>query len=464
MTIWKPNIKQFSGPRYKALAEAIAGDIKLGVLKPEQRLPTHRALAEVLGVTVGTITRGYAEAERRELVVARVGSGTFVRSGKVEDFGFEIPEQQQQEGVIDLRFSMTLPGQEEEFLADSLLRLSQNQDFLRGMLSYQPESGMLRHREAASRWLHLMGIDVTASQVQLCIGGQHGISMTLQAITRPGDTVLSEGLTYPGFISIARQLHLRHLGLPMDDFGIIPAQLELLCQQFQPRVLYCTPTLHNPTSVTMPLERRREILAICRKYDLYLIEDEVQAALPLDRPPAMVLLDPERVIHVSSYSKSLAGGLRVGFLVAPESLQHKIANAIRSNCWMPPPLMAEIASDWIFSGKAQQLMTQRRKEIDLRYQLVTKVFEGLDYQHGMGGYNVWLLLPEPWRAGEFMQQAEQNGVLVKASEIFTVGRFPAPHGVRIGISSPASLQTLEKGLRILRQTLEEEPMIWQTVV
>lgn len=463
MTIWKPKLEKYPGPRYKALAEALADDIAKGRLTEGQQLPTHRALAEDLGVTVGTITRGFAEAERRNLITARVGSGTFVANGRGGNQEFKIHEQNGDQ-VIDFSLAFAPFVTEEIELQQTLRELAENPILLRNLLSYYPETGMIRHREAIVQWLAENGIEAAPDHIVICNGGQNGIGITLQALAKPGDRILAEGLTYPGFINVARQQAMRITGIPMDDNGILPDQLDTICRQYNPGILYCTPTLHNPTSITFTEERRHEIIEIAEKRDLLILEDAVPACLQSDQPPALVSLAPEKVIHIGSFSKTFAGGLRVGYILGPPPLLQKIRTAFRADCWMAPPLMVEITSQWIENGTGQNLLSSKRQELRERQEIVDDVFTGLNYQNQIDSLYAWLWLPEPWSADDFALQVEKNGVLVKPSATFTAGRYPAPHGIRICISSPQTRDEVKTGLEIIRATLDEKPDIWQSVI
>ncbi|MCW7556097.1 PLP-dependent aminotransferase family protein [Endozoicomonas gorgoniicola] len=454
---WQPSLSRFSGPKYKALADAIEVAITEGRLNNGERLPTHRALADQLGVTIGTITRGYAEAERRRLVVARVGSGTFVLGKTWENRDFSIPvSKKAEDDVIDLTLSLTVPARKEQVLAKTLLTLAQNGSSLSELLDYHPETGLPRHRQAIVRWLRYHGMEADAENILITSGGQHATVMTLQGLLHHNDTVASDELTYPGFINATRQLQLKHLGLPMDDDGLIPSGLEACCQQHRPRLLYLMPSLQNPTASVMPLKRRQEIIAISKRYNLLIIEDDVQFISPENRLPSLYSLAPEQVIYVSSFAKHLAGGLRVGFIVSPVDLHHKIAMALRSNCWITPPLMAEVAREWIDSGEAWQLIAWQREEISQRRQLLQEILSDFDVVSQPHSFHGWLKLPAPWRAETFVRHMDDKGVKLLPSELFAVGSTAAPQAVRLCISTPDSREKLRTALERIKDALSYE--------
>ncbi|HXH04200.1 MAG TPA: PLP-dependent aminotransferase family protein [Candidatus Competibacteraceae bacterium] len=464
MSIWIPDLSAHPGPRYRALALAIEAAVKSGELSPGTKLPPHRILADALGVTVGTVARGYAEAERRHLVSAQVGSGTYVRAPAMPQASFRIAaEEREQDSVLDLSLSLVVPSPREHDLAALLRELADDRLALREALDYQPEGGPRRQRELAAHWLRARGVEADPARVLLCNGGQHGITLALQALTRPGDLVCAEGLSYPGFIAAARQLHLRTLPAPIDEHGLLPEPLDALCRQYQPRLLYCMPGLHNPTCVTTPEARRREIAAIAERHGLWLVEDDVQSGHGEPIAPPLAALAAQRTLHIHSAAKLLAGGLRVGFLTVPATLLERVRTVLRSHCWMAPPLMMEVASRWLASPRGQARLEWQRQELRARQALAAEYLTGYDYRAHAEGFNLWLLLPEPWRSGPFVARLLSRGVRVQPAETFAVGRYPAPQAIRLCLSSAPSRERLAEGLAVIRATLAEEPALESAV-
>lgn len=463
MTIWHPKLENYQGPRYKALAEAIADDIKAGLLKPEQKLPTHRFLAELLGVTVGTVTRGYAEAEKRELVVARMGSGTFV-GGKKTGMSDYLSSLNQQEGQIDLSLSITLNHGQELELAAILSELGRAPGIIQALINYQYQAGTIRHRSILANWLRSFGVETDHERLVICNGGQNAIQTILMALTRAGDRVVSDSLTYPGFTHLARQHRLRHFGVEMDESGLIPSSLEEACQKHQPKLLYCMPNLQNPTSSTLSETRRLEIVELARRYDFYIIEDQVQGIFQTNPPKPLYGNDPERVFFTGSFSKIFAGGLRIGFIVVPQHLLNTTISALYLDCLFAPPLMAEVVCHAIETGRLDQMLQVKRAEIAARQALVDSIFSGYKYLSSPESPHTWLILPEPWQADEFLLELQKKGVLVKATNSFTSIASPQSNGIRICLTAPQQRDQVEKGLRIIRNTLDRHPGVWQSIM
>ncbi len=452
---WLENFPSGSGPKYMAIADAIEQAIKNGSLNSGDKLPTHRWLADVLNVTIGTITRGYAEAERRRLITARVGSGTFV-TGKIwQQAQFNVP-QEPESAVIDMSLTLQVPAPREDILAETLQTIASDSQRMASLLDYLPEIGLERHRNIIAQWLTTLSIDVSPDNILITNGGQHGNMMALQAATRPGDTIVSESLTYPGFINAARQWQTHHIGLPMDEQGLIPEALEQCCQQYRPKLLYLMPSLQNPTAIIMPLERRERIIEIARRHKLLILEDDVQFVDSNKRLASLYSLAPDLVIYSSSFSKTLSGGLRIGYLCYPSHLRERLVMAMRSDCWVPPPLMAEVASEWIESGVAEQLIRWQTEAIARRQELMKHYLKGMDIQAQTYSFHGWLKLPEPWRAETFVRQLQNKGVKVLQSELFAVGSSAVPQAVRLCISSPDSDNKVQFALETIRDMLAVE--------
>ncbi|MBV0931890.1 aminotransferase-like domain-containing protein [Marinobacterium weihaiense] len=456
---WLPDLEQASGPRYKALVELMAADIALGVLEPGARLPPQRLLADALGVTVGTITRAYREAERRGLVEARVGSGTRVRSQTDNRPHFHHLTRAGDDS-IDLSLSIPIPTfRREQQLALSLQQIATQPQAINTALSYQPEQGCLDQRQQLCRWLETQGLALSPEELILTEGGQHADFLALQALIKPGEAVASAALTYPGMIAAARQLGLKHLGVGTDAEGIRPDLLERLCQQQRIRLLYLMPEYNNPTGHSMSEARRQAIVEVARRHDMLLLEDGVQFVPPQARGTPMHELAPERAMYIFSVSKLLAGGLRFGALRAPANLLPQLRAALRAQCWSSPALMGAVTCQWLTSGEADELLAWQWDEIRHRQALVRELLAPYEVSAHACGFHAWLRLPEGRRAAEFVQLADTQGVTLIAAEPFCVGSQPAPQAVRLCVTPPPTREALAEGLKRVRRLLDDEPPV-----
>jgi DNA-binding transcriptional MocR family regulator len=448
VTIWSPGRTERRGPRYLAIVQALAEDVARGTLSEGQRLPTHRELAEQLGVTVGTISRAYAEAARRGLITGEVGRGTFVRRTFAD-------ASRVGEGLIDL--SQNHPADpsahpQRAALLATLGELTSHGELGR-LLDYPAAGGNADDRAAGAEWIARTGVTAGADEVLLCTGSQHGLTVVLATLLGPGDLLLAEELTYAGLKPVAGLLHFHLKGLSIDRDGLLPDALAAACREGGAKALYLIPTLHNPTAAVMPESRRLEIVAIAREHGLAIVEDDVHGLLPESRPRPLAALAPERTYYLTSTSKTLAPGLRIAYVKAPPAMVGRLAGSLRATTWAITPLTAAIASAWIRDGTADALVAARRTEARARQALAREKLADIAYDTQPEAYYLWLRLPEPWRGDDFVAEARSRGVLLTGADAFAVGRGPVPHAVRLCTGAARSREALGRGLDIVGELL-----------
>ena len=456
MTIWIPSLELDSrSARYRQIATAIGDAIDQGRLAAGDRLPPQRTLADALGVTVGTITRAYAEAQQQGWVMSRVGSGTYVRDTDSHEPPFSVHVADDQSDVIDLSLSFAPPHPwRDECLRDALVEVSQDPAAIAMAAAYQPDIGTTAHRQALSQWLAALGFPLH-EVLAVTQGGQHGLDLCLRALTRPGDHVAADALTYPGFNAASRHAHLRPMAIPLDEHGLDTDALEQRCRRQAPRLIYVTPDQNNPTSAVMSSERRQRLAELAERYDFWVVEDAVQYVPAAHRGPSLVSLVPHRTLQIFSTSKILSGGLRVGTLQMPATLRERIGSLMRAQSWMCPPLMAEVACRWIDSPRYTTLLAWQEQELAARQRLAQSTLADLEPRSLPYGANFWLPLPEGRRASEVQTLLQREGVLVATPEPFCSGSDPAPQAIRLCVGAAISRARLTTALTTLRRVLDE---------
>ena len=452
MTRWTPELPQGGEPKYQALVAALLNDIQSGLLPEGARLPPQRELADRLGVAIGTVSRAYAMAERRGIVSGEVGRGTFVRRRAVQEAADDVDDPE----LIDLSRGRLVRDARDPGLAHTLESIAREADLNQLAEVYQPPAGMARHRQAGSAWIARAGLSVDAGRVVITNGAQHGAAMVLAALTRPGDLVLCEEVTYPGIAALAGLLHLKLRGLPLDADGLRPDAFEEACRSSAPRALFCMSTLQNPTGVTMPTGRRQELGAIAAAHDVAVLEDDVNGFLPPQPIPPIASFAPEHTFYITGTSKSLAPGLRIGYVVPPANRLQQVISTIEATTWFTAPLSAEVVTHWIESGEADAIASWKRSETAARHALALRIL-GRWLPKSPVSFHLWLPLPEPWRSESFVAQARSRGVVVNSAEEFLVGREGTPHAVRVCLGATLSRGRLEEGLRRLAELLDSSP-------
>ncbi|MFJ6495018.1 PLP-dependent aminotransferase family protein [Streptomyces virginiae] len=438
--------------RYKTLVDALASDIRTGRLAAGVRLPTHRGLAAREGIAVVTATRVYAQLEAMGLVSREQGRGTFVRDIAVPA-GHGIDQQVVATDAVDLTFNFpSLPGQA-DLLRQALREVATSGD-LDSLLRYQPHRGRPQDRASIARHLRRRGITTDADRILIVNGAQQGLAITVIAALKAGDVVAVDALTYPGFKVLAHALQLGLEPIPTTTDGPNLDALEKLCATRPVRAIYTMPTLHNPLGWVMPARDRTRLIKIARQYGSLIIEDAAYAFLAEDPPPPLAATAPDITVYVSGLSKSVATGLRVGFVVAPPSAVPSLERAIRVTTWNTPALTTAIACRWLDDGTVDRLEAQKREDAKARQSLARQELAGLPLIGHPSSYFTWLTLPDGARADRLTATLARRHISVTTAEPFTTSTH-TPQAIRLALAS-TDLDRLQSTLHTVRQAAVED--------
>lgn len=262
---------------------------------------------------------------------------------------------------------------------------------------------------------------------------------------QPGDILAIDALTYPGMKALA-QLHRLDLAPipPRVGSGLDLERLDALCRRRPVRALYTMPTLHNPLGWVMSEPDRMRLAELAERYDFLIIEDGAYAFLAEPAPKPVFTHAPDRTVYVSGLSKSVASGLRVGFVAAPERLMPALERAIRVSTWNTPSLTVALACQWIDSGIVDTLEDRKRKDARHRQMLARRILRGGSIIAHPTSYYLWLEMPDDLRADRVAADLERDGVLVTTAEPFSTTPN-TPHALRLAIGS-LSLDALADAL------------------
>lgn len=435
--------------RYKSIVDDIASRIRCGALAPGAQLPPVRVLMKQHGVALATAARVYDELEAIGLVVGETGRGTFVRDTSLPR-GLGLEQHPARFGAVDLTFNYpSLPGQA-ELLRDGLRSIAASGD-LDALLHSAPQGGRPHERQSVARHLRNRGIRVPGSQVLIVNGAQQGLAVTVMGLLKPGDVVAVDALTYPGMKTLALLYRLDLEPLPATAAGPDLDALAALCKRRPVRAVYTMPTMHNPLGYVMAEAERRRLAALAERHDLLIVEDGAYAFLAEPAPKPVFTFAPDRTVYVSGLSKSVASGLRVGFVAAPGHLVPALERAIRVSTWNTPSLTVALGCLWIESGTVDDLEDRKRKDARRRQSLARRILRGCAVVAHPSSYYLWLELPEDLRADRVAAGLEREGVLVTTAEPFTVTPH-VPHALRLAIGS-ISTEALEDALRKVRRAV-----------
>jgi DNA-binding transcriptional MocR family regulator len=451
---WTPWIADATRPKYLALVQALETDIQNGALQDGDRLPPQREIAEALGVTIATITKAFREAIQRGIVTARTGSGTFVRIG---GNGIDATEPS-----FDLSLNNVPSRPAKPFLDEALHEIGSRRSS-ETLCCYTPASGTDQQRANMAKWLRRRGLTAPSSDVLLTHGGQHGLAACFSALTQPGDTVLCERWTYTGIRRLAEMYSVKIEGVAMDAEGLVPDQLARKFASTSAKLLICTASVQNPTTASMSAERRRAIVALCQKHSATMVEDDIYGALSSDETPPLAALAPQSVIHISSLSKCLAPGIRLGAILAPEKYQSSLREALVTLQWTGPTLWAELFGIMLENGSAERCVIANQKEALKRLELYTAVMRAKPSTR-LASYHVWQAVPSSWQLDNLVSELLAVGVRVSPAHHFATQE---DHGndrwIRICLGGGDNIDALKSQLTKLHSVLTSKPKFSTTI-
>ncbi len=455
MTDWIPTTGDGAGPRYLQIVAAIEQDIAGGALPPGTRLLPHRDMAERLGLSVGTVSKAYDEAEKRGLVSGEVGRGTFVlrrmSSSKPAD---------SEDRTRRLNLALNAPPStgEDAVISDALLAITAD-GAVKDLLPYLPHAGSERHRTIMAEWLSRHAMPATAGTLFVTHGAQHAISIALGLLAKAGDTALAENLTYSGMRALANHEGYRLRGVPMDEHGLVPELLDRAFTETGARVIYCMPTLQTPTGSVMPPQRRDEIINIVSKHDAFLVEDDAYGFLCDPPMPPLSARMPERSFYIVSFAKCLTPGLRIGAMVAPPAFRDRCINGLRSTGWMAAPLMAEVIARLIENGKLEQQIALKRGAAARRQALAQDILgDRIRVSSETPAFHAWLPMPAGRTTAPLIMQAAMAGITIATPDALQ-SFDPMSNGVRLCLGAPTSDADVDFALRTIRGILDSAESI-----
>lgn len=462
MTNWLPDLTIGTGPIYLRLADRIEDAVLSGQLPAGAKLPPQRNIAYDLGLTVGTISRAYALVHERGLVSGEVGRGTYVldRDREKPKNGTDPVStalagtrlQNAEPGVLRFDSASAPDTGQTAIVADIVNAVMQtNPSEIASYTRTFPQSWS----EAGKRWLSRAGFEPPVECIVPTIGAHAAVVAILSVVTVPGDRVAFEPFTYSQVSRAAGLTGRRAVLAESDSDGLVPDDFERLCAQQHPKLVFLMPNVQNPTLAMLPESRRRAIAEIARRYGVWIVEDDLYGSLIADPLPPISAFAPERTFMVNGLSKSVAAGVRGGWVSCPPLYAPRVRIAHKMMTGGLPFLLAEVTARLVLSGEAERIMHRTVEELAARETIARQVFNGIKFRSRPGVPFLWLKLPDPWLSGTFKKAAQEENILIDDEDEFKAGRFgnTEPH-VRISFSTPVSREAVHGGFSRLARLLE----------
>jgi DNA-binding transcriptional MocR family regulator len=467
-------------PLYKQICAGLREAILSGELAEGTRLPTERALASELGVNRTTVMNAYNELASEGLIEGHVGRGTQVKRGDIrrEDdsseqelpswmFGLVTGEELALGPDARLLSELTSMGERKEMISfatgapapdllpTELLRRIVDNELLaarQSALGYCPVEGLQCLRREIAERMRRRGVAVDFRHILILSGSTQGIGLIARLMLNRGDEVIVETPAYLGAIQAFRALGARVIGIPTDKDGMRVDLLEAILARRSPRFIYSSPTFHNPTGVVMTPERRRRLLLLARRYQVPIIEDDPYSEIYFDSPPPQPLqaLDTHHnVLYLSTFSKMLAPGLRVAWLVAPEQMiehlsLHKQIFDLNTNAfgqW----LVAAMLKHGYLDEHLTVLRQHYKQKRDIMLDAISKYWPNrIRVNVPAGGFHLWCHLPADINARTLLREAAHEHVAFVIGEPFHVDGG-GHHAMRLSYAYP-SAEHIEAGI------------------
>jgi GntR family transcriptional regulator/MocR family aminotransferase len=432
-----------------------------------------------------TVVNAYAELEAEGLVRARVGRGTFVadprrRALRLRDTPYDWqttllrPAGVSASGMLAdmlklaqqpdlISFAMGAPAT--ELLPSRDFREALNQVLRRDgpeALQYDEAAGYEPLRRAITQLLLEQGIEARTGDVLITSGSQQGLDLAARVFTKPGELVFTESPTYLGALDVFQSNDVDVHGVPVDKEGMQVDVLEELVSRHRPSLIYTIPAFHNPTGVTLSLQRRHRLLNLVRRHDVLVLEDGVCSELRYEgRPvPSLYALDDTgHVVHVNSFSKFLLPGIRVGYLVAPRRLRERLVRMKQSTDLFTSSLIQRALAEYLDRGHLEaHLDTMRRVYRERRDAMLDSLARHLPeethWTSPQGGLCLWLTLPESVSAAQLYLGAIDHGVAFAVGPVF-FPQNPYRSSLRLNFAAHSPAQ-IEEGLRRLGRAVREQ--------
>ncbi len=483
--------RQSSVPLYQQIKTHLRQGILSGSLAADTRLPASRQLARDLGVNRITVENAYSELEADGLVFSHVGSGTYVLPpnplppGPKNNPEISWPLWQQSIQVNNI--VSKLGGTEEmlkaaghpnpinfasgisdsrQFPAEEFRKTIQSvmrRDGIAAM-DYGERNGFAPLREGITHILASQGLQTRPENIIITAGSQQAIGLVSQLILKPEDVILVESPTYSIAMELFRALGFRIVGIPMDNQGMQVEKLERLLQQHHPKLIYTIPNFHNPTGTCLNSARRRQLMVLADRYNIPILEDDFVGDLRYEEraQPSLKALDPGgQVIYVSTFSKMLMPGLRVGFLVADGPVYDSLLGLKRLSDLATSTLIQRALEAYVTVGRYQAYLRRSCQVFLKRRDAMLEAIDhylpaGVSFESPQGGLFLWLRLPDNLSADELLPIACEEGVAFAPGKAF----FPEGSGgqdwMRLNfVSQPeeeneAGIQRLGQAIKRLR--------------
>lgn len=473
-TNWRP-VRGSGIPLYRQIADYVRGKIESGEWPPGSRIPTERAIAQAFSVNRSTVVQAFAELTAEGFIEGRSGSGTIVSSFAGGSGVPKLPDWESyvKTGVHRPNLRTIQDINRAEFIPD-MIRLGTGEPspdlypqamgrILRQLpvqmndFGYPEPRGLYSLREEISRHMAGYGVNVSPDSVLVVSGALQALQLIALGLLKNGSSVLTESPSYLQSLQVFQSAGMSMSGLPMDEEGLADKPLEHYARSGKGTILYTIPSFHNPTGIVMSGKRREEIYRLCVQYKLPIMEDDAYRDLWLDgpAPPPIKALDQNGlVLYIGSMSKTLSPGLRIGWVIGPEQVIHRLADVKMQSDYGASTLSQWTVMQFLEQGQYGGHLEFVRNELRARRALMLQLLEHYlkgkaEWTKPGGGFYIWLKLKGGVSIPALFEAALKKGVLLNPGYLYD--KTDREH-LRLSYSY-ASPEQMETGIRLLANNI-----------
>ena len=462
--------------QFEIVSQGIQHAIHNGRFGAGTTLPSERLTAQEYGVSRSTVRRAWRELEATGYLIWLEDSSPIVAhrsewSRRVErtdvgrlasNLGPTFLGDLMQAAVSHIRYNFEIGTPDPDLLPMADFHHILGELFsspASEVFGYSPTIGLERVRRAiAEEYLSRRGLCPPIDQILVTAGSLQGLDLLTRLWVRPGDLVVTESPTFAGALHVFRAHGARILGIPMDPFGLRTDLLESQCRSLSPRLIYVQPVAHNPTGITMAPERRQALVEWAMKTGVPIIEDDAYGFLAGPDNPSLMTVNPAApLVHLNTFSKVLAPGIRVGCVVAPHDVIRQLASLKQLSDLHTGTLSQLVAEGWLRQGQVDRHIQRAQTLYGSRLKAATNLLVRDNtfrlFAEPRQGFYLFVRLPHGMRAQALHQPARDREVLFAVGDPFSPAQ-DMPDWIRLAVSARPVTQ-IETGLRRLLRLVHD---------
>ncbi|MED1469931.1 PLP-dependent aminotransferase family protein [Bacillus salipaludis] len=434
---WKPD-REIKIPIYKQLADFIENGIADGTFPPDKPLPSERGLAKELGINRSTVISAYDELEANGLIDRNRGSGTTVSKdiwgiakkripswNRYIEAGSFLPNlpvtQRIHKEMVEQNLINLASGElsQDLFPMTSLRGITFNRSFI-GTLGYDhPQGNTILRQTLTNHVKQFRSIETNPSSILITSGAQQALHLVVQCLLKPGDAVAIANPSYHYNLPVFKSAGIKTYSLKMDNEGINPIDITTLYKKHRIRMIFMNPIYQNPTGTLMSEERRKKVLELSSEYGIPIVEDDPYSLTSFTGEKMQTLKSLDRngnVLYISSLTKIVASGLRIGWIIGPKAVIERLSDAKQQVDYGHASYTQWIANDFLDSSDFEYHIKNLVKQLESRRNQIVVSLESflkdqVEFYIPNGGIHIWCRLKKEVNENQLLEESIKRGVI-----------------------------------------------------